>query len=252
MPTPQRIHRQISPAGLDAIKQREGLRLKAYQDQAGVWTIGYGHTGDVWEGNGQIDEAKAEALLKEDVRWAETTISANVQVALDDYEFAALVSWAFNVGTHNVIESTLVRRLNAGEYEAVPSELMRWIKITDPETGELVASQGLVNRRSMEVSQWHQGIGQPDLDTQPPAGPIVPIQHGREDITKSRTMRGGAVAGAGTLAGSIMDAVEQVKPQLAETMTFLPAMKWVFVALVLVGIGAVIYARLDDHRKGSM
>jgi hypothetical protein len=65
-------------------------------------------------------------------------------------------------------------------------------------------------------------------------------------------MRGGAVAGAGTIAGSIMDAVEQVKPQLAETMTFLPAMKWVFVALVLVGIGAVIYARLDDHRKGSM
>jgi len=253
MPTPQRYHRKISPEGLVAIQQREGLRLSAYQDQAGVWTIGYGHTSGVTEGM-KIGTQQADDYLKEDIRWAETTISANVRMPLDEDEFATLVSWAFNIGTHNVIESTLVRKLNTGDYGSVPSELMRWIKVRYPETGQLEDNPGLINRRTSEVEQWLQGTGDATLNPDPrpvPRGAVEPVFTGRADISKSRTMRGGAVAGAGTLAGSIVDAVEQVKPQVAETMTFLPAMKWVFVALVLIGIGAVIYARLDDHRKGA-
>jgi len=247
MPSPKRIHRQITKAGLAEIKRREGLRLKAYQDDAGVWTIGYGHTGDVWKSD-VIDEAKAESYLREDVRWAESTISASVQVPLNDQQFDALVSWSFNIGVGQTIDSTLVRRLNAGEYGAVPSELMRWVKITSPVSGKKLFSQGLANRRQSESAQWVQA----NPNIQGGVGLVQsPISAGRTDISKSRTLRGGAVAGAGTVAGSVLEAVENAKPQVAEAMWFMPALKWVFVGLVLVGIGAVIYARLDDYRKGE-
>ena len=281
MPTPQRIHRQITKAGLEAIKRREGLRLNAYQDDAGVWTIGYGHTGDVWKGD-VIDEGKAEDLLREDVKWAETTISASVQVPLKDHQFDALVSWAFNIGTGQTIDSTLVRRLNAGEFDAVPSELMRWVKVTSPTSGKKLFSQGLQNRRQSEVNQWMQAnsnvqksssskavgrtkksssseaVGQTKKSSSSEAVGQMgvglapsPIPAGRVDISKSRTLRGGAVAGAGTIAGSVLEAVENAKPQVAEAMWFMPTLKWVFVGLVLVGLAAVIYARLDDYRKGE-
>jgi len=245
-----RIHRQIKHAGLAAIKQREGLRLRAYQDQADIWTIGYGHTGTV-KRNDRISQIQATAYLKEDVHWAESVISASVQVPLNDDEFAALVSWAFNVGTHAVIESTLVRRLNAGDYASAASELMRWVKVTSPKTGKLVFNSGLQNRRISEVEQFTKGGARETRASIARGASVAATPAGREDIAGSRTMRGAGVAGIGTVAGSVIEMVEQAKPQVAEAMWFLPAAKWVFIALVLIGIAAVIYARLDDHKKGE-
>ncbi len=246
-----REHRQISDDGLYAIKRREGLRLTAYQDSAGVWTVGYGHTGKVFPGD-VITQTDAAHFLREDVRWAETTISANVKVPLTQNQFDALVSWSFNVGVHNTIESTLVRRLNAGDYGAVASELMRWVKITNPKTGKLVFNQGLQNRRMSEVEQFTRDEKQ-EQNSEPAqarGASIAAVPAGREEISGSRTLQGAAIAGSGGVAAGIVEASSQAKWQLQDMVYFIPTLKWVLIAVIVIGAAAAIYARFDDHKQG--
>lgn len=147
-------HRKISDVGLAKLKQWEGLRLAAYRDSAGILTIGYGHTSDaamkVVAGQ-TITEGRADELLRIDLDDAEEAVSAKVKVTLTDNQFAALVSFAFNVGITAFAKSTLLRKLNKGDYAAVPSELARWNK----SGGKVV--QGLTNRRAAEAGLWASG-----------------------------------------------------------------------------------------------
>lgn len=115
----------INQAGLDLIKKFEGLRLQAYQDSVGVWTIGYGSTEGVWDGQ-TITEDEAEARLRHDLKTAETAVSAMAHVPLTDNQFAALVSFAFNLGAHALRESTLLRKLNASDYKGAAEEFLKW------------------------------------------------------------------------------------------------------------------------------
>lgn len=143
--------RHVNEAGIAILKQWEGLRLTAYQDVGGVWTIGYGHTGpDVTEGL-TITEAEAETLLRTDILEAEQAVSDLVKVDLTDNQFAALVSFVFNVGRGAFAKSTLLKRLNAGDYDAVPGELAKWNRAG----GKPV--KGLANRRAAEAGLWAKG-----------------------------------------------------------------------------------------------
>lgn len=94
--------RQINQEGLDKIKGFEGLQLSAYQDVVGVWTIGYGHTkaaGDPIPARGmKITADRAEAILRADLGQYEQAVEQAVKVPLSDNQFAALVSFCFNVG----------------------------------------------------------------------------------------------------------------------------------------------------------
>src|SRR5690606_5379943 len=89
---------QLSKQGADFIKHLEGLRLSAYQDSAGVLTIGYGHTGDVRPGQ-KISEAEADADFMTDIGWAVDAVNSAVHVTLNQAQFDALVSFTFNVGS---------------------------------------------------------------------------------------------------------------------------------------------------------
>ena len=93
---------KISQNGINLVKRFEGCRLKAYKCPAGVWTIGYGHTGaDVWQGL-TITQAKAEQLLRQDMMKFETHVMKfNNRYHWNQNEFDALVSFAFNVGSIN-------------------------------------------------------------------------------------------------------------------------------------------------------
>ena len=142
--------RQINKDGLNLIKQWEGLRLEAYLCPANVWTIGYGHTLTAKSGM-SITEAEASNLLRGDLARFQRCVESAVQVPLNDNQFAALVSFCFNVGEGAFRGSTLLRKLNAGNYDAVPSELARWNKI-----GKNV-SAGLTNRRAAEAGLWVKG-----------------------------------------------------------------------------------------------
>ena len=137
----------INNAGLQLIKEFEGLRLDAYICPAGVWTVGYGSTGDhVYPGQ-VITEPEAEELLRKDLWRFEDCVSSRVTVGLTDNEYAALVSFAFNCGCGALQESTLLRRLNAGEPKprVFSEELPKWVR------GGGQVLPGLVRRRQAEV-----------------------------------------------------------------------------------------------------
>jgi len=134
--------------GIDLVKRFESLQLTAYICPAGIPTIGYGHTAtvtieDVKTGK-TITEEEAEALLKQDLEGSERAVERYVSVPLTDNQFSALVSFTFNVGSGSLKNSTLRKKLNAGDYDSVPGELSRWVKAG----GKTL--QGLVRRREAE------------------------------------------------------------------------------------------------------
>ena len=89
---------KLTPAGLALIKKYEGFSAEPYQDVAGIWSIGYGHTDGVTADTHSIDESAAEELLKDDLEAAEQDIEDNITVDLTDNQFSALCSLVFNVG----------------------------------------------------------------------------------------------------------------------------------------------------------
>jgi lysozyme len=129
---------RISQSGLDHIKSFEGLRLRAYDDKRpnhnlmpgdevlGTVTIGYGHTRTAKAGM-EITEAKAEALLRSDLEQAERDVEAIVHIELTPNQHAALVSFVFNLGRGKAAGSTLIRKLNLGDYGGAADEFEKWI-----------------------------------------------------------------------------------------------------------------------------
>lgn len=143
------MSRLINQNGLDLVKHFEGLYTDAYICPAGIPTIGYGHTGNVELGQ-SITPQEAENILQDDMKKFAIAVEKIIVVALNDNQFCALVSFAFNCGAGNLRASTLCRKLNAGDYDCVPSELARWVKATDPSTGKKRSLAGLVKRRAAE------------------------------------------------------------------------------------------------------
>lgn len=134
---------KINNLGLKLIKDFEGLRLTAYQDSVGVWTIGYGSTLNINRGM-VISEKEAEQRLLEDLRIAESDVNRLVKVSLTSNQFSALVSFVFNLGGSAFADSTLLRLLNAGKYKEAADQLLRWNKAGKTEL------EGLTRRRKAE------------------------------------------------------------------------------------------------------
>ena len=129
--------------GLELIKEFEGLRLKAYLCSAKVWTIGYGHTKGVKKGDTCTQE-EADAFLVADVKWVLTAVERTVKVPLTSGQRAAVNSFIFNCGAGAFRTSTLLRKLNAGDYKGAADEFPRWNKAG----GKVI--KGLVRRRAAE------------------------------------------------------------------------------------------------------
>lgn len=132
-----------SQKGLDLIKSFEGLRLSAYKCPADVWTIGYGTTAGVKQGQ-TITKERAEELLREDVRRFEDQVLRLVKMPLTQGQFDALTSFVYNLGAGNLSNSTLLRLLNAGDYDGAAAQFERWNKAG----GKVLA--GLIRRRAAE------------------------------------------------------------------------------------------------------
>ena len=133
----------ISETGLALIRQFEGLRLSAYRCPAGIATIGYGSTAGVQMGQ-TITAARAEELLRDDVRQFEAAVSRLVKVPLNQGQHDALVSFAFNLGAKALEQSTLLRLLNAGDYSGAAAQFDRWVYASGKKLS------GLVKRRAAE------------------------------------------------------------------------------------------------------
>ena len=145
---------EISTRGLELIKKSEGLRLQAYQDVIGKWTIGYGHLIKLPEEKGLLDfhisETYAENLLLKDVQDAVKCVNDKVLVLLTQSQFDALVSFTFNLGCGALNRSTLLRLLNAGEYARASEQFLLW----DKAGGKPVA--GLSIRRQEEKRMFDE------------------------------------------------------------------------------------------------
>ena len=139
---------QISDKGIALIKQFEGCKLTAYQDSVGVWTIGYGWTkpvdGKPIRAGMTIKQETAERLLKTGLVNYENDVSRLVKVDLTQGQFDALVSFTYNLGARSLSTSTLLRKLNAGDYAGAADEFLRWNK-----AGGKVLN-GLTRRREAE------------------------------------------------------------------------------------------------------
>jgi lysozyme len=137
-----------SDKGLALTQQCEGLRLTAYQDSVGVWTIGYGHTGsDVHPGLTILSEQATE-LLKNDVETAVAAVNKLVTVQLQQHQFDALVDFVFNLGSQRLAGSTLLRKLNAADYAGAAEQFLVWVR-----AGNQVLP-GLLARRKAERAMF--------------------------------------------------------------------------------------------------
>ncbi|MDR1662081.1 MAG: glycoside hydrolase family protein [Azoarcus sp.] len=141
---------KINSAGLKIVKESEGLYLKAYLCPANVLTIGYGHTAGVEKGM-IITEAQADAYLLADVGATESAVYRSVKVDLTSNQFSALVSFTFNVGAGNFSSSTLLKKLNAGDYVGAADQFLVWNK------GGGKVLPGLVTRRTKERELFLKG-----------------------------------------------------------------------------------------------
>ncbi|ATP27520.1 muraminidase [Chromobacterium violaceum] len=135
---------KTNAAGISLIKQFEGVRLAAYQDMVGVWTIGYGHTGPDVKAGLAITQQQADQLLAADLEKFETGVRKAVIVPLNANQFSALVSFSYNLGLGNLRSSTLLRLLNKGDYDGAAAQFPRWNRAG----GQAVP--GLTRRRKAE------------------------------------------------------------------------------------------------------
>ena len=142
---------QTSPQMRKLIEGFEGCRLNPYQDSVGVWTIGFGHTGDdVYQGCGAIDQATADQMLADDLTDFENSVS-HLCPKTTQQQFDALVSFSYNLGSGALQNSTLRRKHNAGDHAGAAAEFGRW----NHAGGRVLA--GLTRRRAAEAAVYSHG-----------------------------------------------------------------------------------------------
>jgi lysozyme len=134
-----------SDNGLALTKSFEGFHLEAYRDCAGVWTIGYGHTGPTLAAGQTITSPEAEEFLRADLGDAVACVNRSVQSVITQSQFDAMVDFCFNAGRGNFLQSTLLRKLNSGDFAGAAAQFALWVHAG----GEVVA--GLVRRRKAEA-----------------------------------------------------------------------------------------------------
>ena len=145
----------VSQRGIDLIKRYEGFISHAYLCPAGVISIGWGHTGsDVKQGM-VITEGEAEILLKKDLNKFASKITFSLEqdkIKVNQNQFDALCSFAFNLGYSALVFSTLWKKLKAGDYKGASDEFLKWVYITKNVNGEKIKIRlkGLETRRNAE------------------------------------------------------------------------------------------------------
>lgn len=139
--------KSISDAGLNFLKGVERFSSKAYWDVKG-WSIGFGHFMGANKVEDNITLDRALELLRNDLRWAENAVNGYVKVSLTQGQFDALVSFVYNFGAPAFKGSTLLKKLNAGDYIGAYHEFPKWNQTRVD--GILQKSQSLVDRREKE------------------------------------------------------------------------------------------------------
>lgn len=140
----------VRDADLHYIKEFEGFSPTAYYCSAGVRTIGYGHVITSTDRlPDSITEEEALKILKSDLSTFEDAVNKYVTVKLTQEQFTALVFFTFNIGVGAFKKSTLLKKLNSGDYDSIPSEMRKW------NIANKKVNPGLINRREKEILIWY-------------------------------------------------------------------------------------------------
>lgn len=138
----------LSNNGMKLLEQFEGLRLEAYLDSAGIYTIGFGTIkypdGSKVKKGDKITKAQAKQYKLHDLKEFESIVNTSVTVPLSQNQYDALISLSYNIGSGAFKNSTLLKKLNSGDYKGAAEQFLAWNKAG----GKKV--QGLVNRREAE------------------------------------------------------------------------------------------------------
>lgn len=190
--------RQVSQQGIELIKRFEGLETQSYRDVAGIWTIGYGHTGPEVGPGMSISEAEAEDLLQRDLERFEDGVASAVRVSISQSQFDALVSLSYNIGVSAFRGSTALKRLNKGDMEGAAEAITWWNKATINGTKRPVL--GLTRRRAAESALFLQDVHDDNVR----GGGMIVEENSprRRNPMNSRTVGGATTAGAAGAAGA--------------------------------------------------
>jgi len=239
----------MSQGGLDnLLKKFEGCKLKAYRCPAGVCTIGYGHTSaagmpQVTDGM-TITQARAEEILRVDIVKYERAVDDLVKVELTQNQFDVLVDFAYNAGIGNLKSSTLLKKVNAGKFDDVPAELMKWTK------GGGKVLPGLVRRRQAAVDWWNASEAladdHPDHRAEPDAPPQRTMADSKQGNAAILTAGIGGLGVAKEVAAQAKDASD-----VADQFVGLLSNPNFITMAAVIGLGGAIWywrkKNMDEH-----
>lgn len=218
----------------ELIKKWEALELEAYLPTPNdVWTIGWGHTMGVHKGM-KISRREAQEFFDSDIRWASRAVEDLVKVPLTIYQEDALISFVFNIGKTAFSKSTLLRKLNVGDYEGAAAEFPRWNK----QKGKVL--RGLTRRRAEEM-KYFMGVGVPEEQEASPASATVDEVAPLKPLYLSKEMAAG-VAALVTSFGSFFSDLNETAQNISVGT----------ISAVVAVVGAfIIYNRINARTKGQ-
>jgi lysozyme len=238
---------QMSQEGIDALlKKFEGCKLKSYRCPANVCTIGYGHTSaagapEVKDGM-IITQKEADDILRRDLVKYETAVYGMVHQPLSQHQFDVLVDFAYNAGVGALKSSTLLKKVNAAQFDDVPAELMKWTK------GGGKVLPGLVRRRQAESAWWVSGESHDEQEhrAEPDPVPVRTMMDSKQGNAAIVTASLGGLGAAKEIAAQAQDAsdtADQLMKLLGNT-NFL-------IMVVIAGLAAAIWylrkKHMEDH-----
>lgn len=247
----QLIPEKVSDAGLSIIKRFEGLHslqkdkvtVRSYKCPAGKYTIGWGHIKRVTSKSiASIEEC--ENYLQEDLDEVHKALDRYVVVPLTQNQYDALASFVFNLGQGNFLKSTLLKKLNAGKYDEVPEQILRWNKARV--SGKLIPLKGLTRRRAAEAALFSMDAALAD-----DGGDVMvqkPESTALKPLTKSKTIAGVGVAGIAAVLQEVIPQLQQITGSIPPNMV--NGLEYVCAGLTILGICVAAYARVQDHNEG--
>lgn len=228
---------RVSEQGLAFIRKHEGLRLRAYRCPAGVWTIGYGTTRGVREGQ-EITQAEAERLLAEDVEYFSHGVLAAITRRPSQAQFDALVSFAYNIGVTGFRRSSVLRAHNAGDFAAAGRAFALWNKAGGREL------PGLTRRRADEAALYLSELPGETPEKTPPVPQAVDPERPMQQSQINRAAVGAGAMGSVALVGETARTVGEVRTNLGDWL--LPAL-----LVAVVGLCAYIVWQRRKQRRGG-